>query len=155
MEGMAGTKSMHRFLKFGALSGGGWLLDCGLLLVLSQAIGLSLPVANFLSSSVAALTVFSASRFLIFRAARSKPLLKTFIYFLYTSGIIILASTVIGPVLAWIEFMRHYIGIQLTPAQAAFIAKVVITPPQLLANFMVSRYLSETTLTRSGDNIAR
>lgn len=149
------TKQMQRFLRFGALSGGGWLLDCGLLLILSQAVGLSLPVANFLSSSIAALTVFSAARFLVFSAARSQPFLKTFIYFLYTSGIIFLASTVIGPVFALVEYMRHYIGTQLTPGQAAFIAKVIITPPQLFANFMVSRYLSESSIGRSGEKIDR
>jgi putative flippase GtrA len=144
---------MQQFLKFGALSGGGWLLDCGLLLVLSQTIGMSLPVANFLSSSIAALTVFSASTFLVFESPRSQSFLKTVVYFCYTSAIIVLASAVIGPVLALIDYMRQYIAVQLTPGQAAFLAKVVITPPQLFANFMVSRYLSETSV--AGDKIVR
>jgi putative flippase GtrA len=142
---------MRRFLKFGALSGAGWLLDSGILLVLSQGFEVPLSIANFLSSSIAAIVVFTASRFFVFDAARAQPLLKTLIYFCYTCGIIVVASIAIGPVLWMIEYSSRYAEVQLTAAQAAFLAKVVITPPQLLANFMMSRYLSEAKIGNSGD----
>lgn len=134
---------MRQFLKFGALSGGGWLLDCTILLVLSQTFKISLPVANFLSSSIAALTVFTASRFWVFDISTQKPAVKTLIYFFYTCGVIVAASVVIGPVVWLAKYMFGYTSTDLSPAQAAFIGKVIITPPQLLANFMMSRYLAQ------------
>ena len=134
---------MKNFLKFGTLSGGGWLLDCGILLLLSQSVGIAISLANFISSSTAALIVFTVSRFLVFDATPEKSFLKTILYFGYTCGVIFAASTVIGPVLRLIRYASQYLEIWPTAGQAAFLAKVLITPPQLLANFMVSRYLSK------------
>jgi putative flippase GtrA len=138
------NKLMKNFLKFGILSGGGWLLDCGILLALSQTLGIALSYANFISSSVAALVVFTVSRFLIFDSSTEQSLLKTGIYFCYTCGIIFAASTVIGPILRLIRYSSQYLEIWPTAGQAAFLAKVLITPPQLLVNFIMSRYLSTT-----------
>lgn len=119
------------------------MLDCTILLVLSQTFKISLPVANFLSSSIAALTVFTASRFWVFDISTQKPAVKTLIYFFYTCGVIVAASVVIGPVVWLAKYMFGYTSTDLSPAQAAFIGKVIITPPQLLANFMMSRYLAQ------------
>lgn len=134
---------MSSFLKFGVLSGGGWLLDCSILLVLSQSFGVQLSVANFLSSSTAALLVFTVSRFLIFESSRAQPFIRTLIYFFYTCGVIVVASAVISPVIWLVRHVVEYFALQTSPGQAAFVAKVIITPPQLLANFFMSRYLSQ------------
>lgn len=137
------VRMMQKFLKFGALSGGGWLLDSGLLLVLSQSIGISLFAANFISSSIAALSVYVIARFLVFEASKNRALLRTFTYFCYTCSIIVLASILIGP-LAWsLQRTAEYLAISPTAAQISFFAKVGITPPQLVANFFMSRYLAE------------
>jgi putative flippase GtrA len=137
---------MQKFIKFGIFSGGGWLLDCGLLLFLTQSIGTALSVANFISSSVAALTVFTISRILIFQPSESYPLLKTLIYFCYTCGIIVAASAVIGPIAWLLQHAAEYFSIELTRGNISFLAKVLITPPQLLLNFFMSRYLAENRI---------
>ena len=133
---------MKNFLKFGTLSGAGWLIDCGILLVLSQTFGVALSIANFISSSTAALIVFTVSRFLIFDSNTQNSILKTLVYFFYTCGVIFAASTVIGPVLRLVRYGSQYLELSPSTGQAAFFAKVLITPPQLLANFIISRYLS-------------
>ena len=134
---------MHSFLQFGLLSGGGWLLDCGLLLLLSGKFNIALPVANVVSSSIAALTVFTISRLLIFTPAARRPLVRTFLYACYTFAIIALASAVIGPIAGLSQRAAEHLAVALTAGQIAFLAKVLITPPQLLANFFMSRYLAE------------
>lgn len=141
---------MRSFLRFGALSGGGWLLDCAILLVLSQSLGVPVSVANFVSSSTAALLVFSMSRFLIFESSRAQPFVKTLLYFFYTCGVIVAASAVIGPVVWLVGQANDYLALQMGPGQAAFLAKVIITPPQLLANFFMSRYLSQAKYQKWG-----
>lgn len=118
-------------------------MDSSLLLLLSQSFAVSLAAANFISSSIAALSVYSVSRFLVFSESQGRPLLRTFIYFCYTCAIILLASLLIGP-LAWmLQRSADYFSVSLTAAQISFLAKAGITPPQLLANFLMSRYLTE------------
>jgi putative flippase GtrA len=134
---------LRSFIKFGALSGGGWLLDCFLLLLLTAKLSTPLTIANFISSSVAALSVFTISKFLVFKPNGASPILKTFIYFGYTCAVILLASVIIGPAAWLVKRTADYLAIELAPGQLTFIAKVLITPPQLLANFLMSRYLVE------------
>lgn len=133
---------MRSFLKFGSLSGAGWLLDCVLLLLLSQSFGIHVSIANFVSSSVAAILVFTVSRFLIFDRSPGRPFLKTLIYFFYTCGVIVVASIFIGFLVRLAQYGADHLALEITRGQAAFLAKVIVTPPQLLANFLMSRYLS-------------
>ena len=132
---------VRSFIKFGTLSGGGWLLDCGILLILSQTFGITLSIANFLSSSIAALIVFSTSRFLVFNSPSPQSVKSTAVYFVYTCLIIIAASSVIGQVEWVFKYISDINKFELTAGQLAFVAKVIVTTPQLLANFIVSRYL--------------
>ena len=133
---------MSSFLKFGLLSGAGWLLDCALLLLLSQGFGIHISIANFVSSSVAALLVFTVSRFLIFDSTPGRSFLKTLIYFFYTCGVIVVASVFMGFLVRLVQYGAPQLALEITQGQAAFLAKVIVTPPQLLANFLMSRYLS-------------
>ena len=134
---------MKSFLRFGALSGGGWLLDAGLLLLLSQSFGVPLSLANVISSSTAALSVFTVSRLLIFNPVVERPWLRTLLYACYTLAVIAIASAVIAPIAAGIQHASTYFAFALTAGSVSFLAKVIITPPQLLANFFMSRYLAE------------
>ena len=134
---------MKSFLQFGALSGGGWLLDAGLLLLLSQSFGMPLAAANVISSSTAALTVFTVSRFVIFHPVVERPWLRTALYAGYTLGVIAAASAVIAPIAGGVQRTAEYLAFLLTAGEISFLAKVIITPPQLLANFFMSRYLAE------------
>lgn len=134
---------MRSFLQFGVLSGIGWLLDCGLLLLLTQGFGAPLSIANVFSSSTAALTVFTISRLLIFESAAERTGLRTLLYACYTFGIIAAASAIIGPIGWWSQRVAEHFAIVLSTWQVSFLAKVLVTPPQLLANFFMSRFLAE------------
>lgn len=132
---------MKSFLRFVALSGGGWLLDCGLLLALT-GMGMPLGGANFISSATAALTVFLVSRLLVFTPGSGGVWSRAALYLGYQTIGILAASMLIGPAAAWAAGIADWAGHPLPSAQAAsFFGKVFITPPQLVANFLVSRYL--------------
>jgi putative flippase GtrA len=129
------------FIKFAVLSGGGWLIDCALLLFLSGPAGLHVTLSNLISSCVAALLVFTVSRFVVFDAPTRRPGTATLLYFVYTCVVIAVASVAIGLVAIAISQLAKAVAITLGSSQISFLAKVFITPPQLLANFWMSRYL--------------
>ncbi len=130
------------FLKFGALSGGGWLLDCSLLLVLTGAAELPLRASNFVSSSVAAMTVFFVSRRWVFQSEQRNTGRKAMAYFCHTVLMISLSSLAIGAVSQGVSWCAMATSYPISPAEVSFWSKVLITPPQLLANFWVARFLS-------------
>jgi len=140
------TASLRSFLQFGLLSGGGWLLDCTLLLLLSQGAGIDISLANVVSSITAALAVFTVSRLHIFEPAARRPLLRTVAYAVYTLLVIAAASALLRPLVAWLELAARQLAIMPSAAELSFAAKVLVTPPQLLANFFMSRYLSQRTM---------
>jgi putative flippase GtrA len=119
----------------------GWLVDCMILLILSGPVALHVTLANLISSCIAALLVFTISRFLIFDARTPRPRTATLIYFFYTCAVIAVASVAIGFVAAVIAQLAKAFSVSLGGSQISFLAKVFITPPQLLANFWMSRYL--------------
>jgi hypothetical protein len=53
------------------------------------------------------------------------------------------ASALIGPANDFSQVLARFIGIDLSPREHLFLAKVFITPPQLIANYLMSRYLIE------------
>jgi putative flippase GtrA len=137
---------MPAFLRFVLLSGGGWLLDVALLLALSRILTMPLGIANFLSSSIASLTVFFFSRHTVFRAASGGLMQRALVYLAYQAAGILLASMAVNALAAWAAFHMTAWGWTPTPAWAAFSGKVLITPPQLVANFFISRFLIQTKL---------
>lgn len=132
---------LRPFFRFAALSGGGWLIDCALLLVLSGPVGLHVTLSNLISSCVAALLVFTISRFFVFDKPTERPGTATLLYFVYTCVVIAVASLAIGLVAAMVARLADVFSVSLGTSEIAFLAKVIITPPQLLANFLMSRYL--------------
>lgn len=134
---------LKKFLRFGLLSGGGWLLDCTLLLAFASTQSIPVFAANFVSSSVAALTVFVVSRYVVFSSTESALAGRMAVYFVYTAGVIVLASVVIGEVREVVRVTTGHLGVRLDSQATTFLAKVIITPPQLVANFFVSRVLNE------------
>lgn len=134
------------FLKFGGLSGLGWLADACILLVLVGYFGMTPLVANFISSCTAALAVFLISRELIFSKASGRTGLRVLGYLAYVLALICVASVMAQLISTWVlEFSEtHRLAVSATLAAA--VAKVVITPPQLVSNFLVSRAMSERKL---------
>lgn len=131
------------FLKFGGLSGCGWLLDCALLLLLTRQLALTSSLANALSSCVAAALVFTVSRLHVFDGRRSPAATSTLLYLGYTGGVIALASAAMPLVEQLSRQLAHAVAVHASPGQVTFLAKVLITPPQLLCNFVVARHLSQ------------
>lgn len=120
---------------FVAISGCGWLLDFALF---SLAVGLAHwppGVANLVSATVAALSVFLVSRRLVFRR-NDRDWRAVGLYLAYTEANIVFWSLAIqlvsGTFVTW----------ALAPSMAAMLAKIVVTPLSLTANFFVTRLLS-------------
>lgn len=134
---------ISKFLRFGALSGGGWLLDCTLLLLLTALMSFPVHAANFVSSATAALTVFVVSRYLVFSGADAPLAGRVLAYFAYTACVIFLASAAIAGIRGGLVRIAQHFDWSLDPQALTFWAKVVITPPQLVANFLMSRLLNE------------
>jgi putative flippase GtrA len=134
---------MRNFLSFGGLSGLGWLLDMSLLLI--QVAVLSVPefAANMVSSLVAAGTVFLLSRRFIFASAPGKLPLRMASYLLYTVLVVLIASIALHWLADFISRLAQQHMMELGATTVAAAAKILITPPQLLLNFVMSRFMNE------------
>lgn len=102
---------------------------------------MGLGVANFASSLVAALGVFMVSRWLVFKPARVSVFPEALFYSGYQVLNILLASMLIGPVAKIARAGLQAFGWLPDLEWIAFTGKVLVTPPQLVCNFMVSRFL--------------
>jgi len=131
------------FVKFGGLSGLGWLADLCILLALVGLFGVAPSVANLISSVVAALSVFLVSRHLVFEKAAGRTGLRIAVYLSYVLLTISVASIGIQLISTWLHGLAEAYRVPLSAIMLAGIAKVIITPPQLALNFLVSRYVSE------------
>jgi|AraplaMF_Cvi_mMS_1032046.scaffolds.fasta_scaffold26536_2 putative flippase GtrA len=133
---------MKSFFQFGAISGVGWLLDCSLLFLFTQWLNLPVFQANFLSSVIAAVAVFSASRLLVFRSNRGQYFVRSAMYALYTCVVILIASLAMLLVLLVVRAVESHYSFSLSYADEVLFVKVFVTPPQLLANFFMARVLN-------------
>ena len=134
------------FLKFGGLSGLGWIADTCILLLLVQLAGMAPFAANIISSCIAALSVFLLSREKVFNKATGGTGLRVAFYLVYTLTVILIASACMGAITAWLGGLASAQGVALSATVLAAVAKVLITPPQLVLNFLVSRFLIERDL---------
>lgn len=139
------------FLKFGGLSGLGWLADTCILLTLVGVFGMTPFAANVISSCTAALSVFLVSRELVFSKASGRTSLRILAYLAYVLVAIGIASVAVQWLSVWLPEFAGARGIALSATAVAGIAKVLVTPPQLVLNFIVSRFMSER---RVGDRHA-
>lgn len=137
-----------RFARFVMLSGCGWCLDMALF-GWGVTLGADPFAANLLSALTAASLVFLASRRLAFARQEGAAAQRSALYALYTLGVILLAGRAIAILMLAMDWMAGRAGLAPTPALAAMLAKVAVTPPQLLANFLVARALAERRWTRA------
>jgi putative flippase GtrA len=137
---------IRSFLKFAALSGTGWLADLTLLLLLVKFAATPASIANVISSSVAAVSVFLVSRHLVFSKAEGKLAGRVGLYFAYTLCVILLASVAMDFVSRYLVSWSAHMDIVVSASALAAVAKVIITPPQLFMNFLASRLLAESRL---------
>ncbi|WP_043831543.1 GtrA family protein [Muricoccus aerilatus] len=138
------------FLKFGGLSGLGWIADTCILLLLVRLAGMAPFAANIISSSIAALSVFLLSREKVFNKAAGGMGLRVAGYLVYTLMVILIASAGVGAITAWLGGLARAEGVALSATALAAVAKVLVTPPQLILNFLVSRFIIERDLKGGG-----
>lgn len=131
------------FLRFGGLSGLGWLADACILLALVHFLGAPPFAANLVSSCIAALSVFLISRELIFNKAGGRTGLRIAAYLAYQLALICVASIAVQLLSTWLAELAASHRLALSATALAGIAKVIVTPPQLVLNFLVSRFMSE------------
>ena len=135
------------FLRFGGLSGLGWLLDFCLLFAMVRFGRLPVFTSNLISAITAAITVFLLSRKLVFRAEDNFVLVRVLVYAGYTLAVIVLASIAIKYVTAATQAVAGHFHLVLATATCVMIAKVIVTPFNFLANFVVARFTSEHVTT--------
>lgn len=141
---------MRKFIRFAALSGCGWLLDFCLLLVLVHAAAAPPLLANVVSSTTAASAVFLVSRACVFDSAAGGVHARLGAYVLYTLMVILAASALVGVLASVLATPAGLFGLRAAGAtEAAAVAKVIVTPPQLLLNFIVSKFLNERAALRA------
>jgi putative flippase GtrA len=131
------------FLKFGSLSGAGWLLDFAILLALVGALGAPAIVANVVSSSIAAFTVFLFSRRMIFKPAEGGLEARIASYLAYTLCVIAVTAEAMSLIVHALGALGEARGWRVSPTTLAAIAKIAITPPTLILNFLMSRHTAE------------
>lgn len=131
--------SLQQFVRFAGLSGAGWVLDTVQLLVLTQMGHIHPIVANTVSSCVAAGMVFLVSRTRIHGGEQEGVSGRVGIYIAYTLVLILVASCVLS------VLVRYLTGLHLpwlSGDALLLVAKIMITPPQLICNFFVSRFVA-------------
>ena len=140
---------VHDAMRFILLSGGCWLLDMSLLLAFSVEMHWSPALANVFSSLIAAAVVYLIAHRKIHDGLRYAQTARVLSYLCYTLAVIMLASWALGTVRGW---LMPFIS---TPAVALVLAKIIITPPQLLSNFFVSRFVARLALPDRPGNESR
>lgn len=141
---VASRLGLGPFLRFAGLSGLGWLLDAAILLLLVELVAMPAGIANVISSCTAALTVFLVSRRFVFRTASHFFLARTAFYVCYVLAVIFVASFALAALVHWLHpLLVGRVPDHWLTATTAALAKVAITPPQLMLNFLVARFLSE------------
>lgn len=134
------------FVRFATVSGLGWLLDLSILLSLVRYLEVPASVANLVSSCTAALSVFLVSRYLVFQRAKTGLGLRMVLYLAYTLVVIVLAGVVIQVLLGPLSNVTRLLGLSFSATGLAAIAKIIVTPPQLLLNFVVARAMNERVI---------
>ena len=125
--------------KFIMLSGTCWLIDLMLLLIMTRYGILPAFSANFISSLIAAMILYSIAHGQVHDGTSRKKMQKTAVYLLYTSIIIYGSSNLMTVILYRAHVIFHNVDYVFSTA----FAKILITPPQLICNFFVSRVIAK------------
>ena len=135
-------QSRRRFLGgagLGLVAGSGWIIDAVCLLALSRFAPVGL--ANLASSSLAATFVYLVAHRYVHDGRAGLVGLRLGAYVAYTLVVILAASAALAAVAAAIH---AYVEAPLR----LICAKVLITPPQFVCNFLMSRLIARARLGR-------
>jgi di/tricarboxylate transporter len=123
-------------------SGGGWIADTLLLVALVGLAGAQPQVANLFSASTAAAMVYLIAHHRVHSGTPHGVELRLGLYLVYTGIVTLVASSAMIPVTVTAARM---LGAEPAGMAAAFVAKCLVTPPQLVCNFLVSRALARAS----------
>ncbi|MFF7058859.1 MULTISPECIES: GtrA family protein [Achromobacter] len=115
-------------LKFGLISGLGWLIDFSIFVALGAA-GFIPGVANGIAATVAVTFVYFSSLRPIFKYEGHYMMRKLMAYWLYQIVAVTLASLAVN-------FLA-------TVGMHSIVAKIVVTPFTFLANYLFMKWLAE------------
>lgn len=130
---------MKLFLGFVLISGVGWLLDLATFIGLSQVFAASPYFANFISSMVGVTYVWIVALNRLFHRREYGRSIYLPIFWVY-QGISILAYSVLISIVAASTFNAR-IG-QIFEVPSALLAKIMITGPNLITNFIFMSFLT-------------
>jgi putative flippase GtrA len=125
---------------FALVAGCGWLLDAACLLTFARFVPAGL--ANVASSLTAATFVYLVAHRFVHQGRPALIGLRLAMYGVYTLALIFVASIGLARIAA-------AIGPYAPRAVAILAAKVFITPPQFLCNFVMSRFLARAEVVRA------
>jgi putative flippase GtrA len=126
-------RARQDLMRFAAVAGCGWLIDAICLLAFSRVIAPGL--ANVASSLIAASFVYLVSHRYVHSGQPSMVGLRLGAYAVYTVGLILVASLAMTRILPVLKLYG-------SPVVVIICAKIIITPPQFLCNFVTSRFLA-------------
>ena len=129
------AKGASAMLRFALVAGFGWSLDALILFAAVRLAGAPPGPANMLSSLTAAAFVYLVAHRRVHGGQLDLVPLRLGLYVAYTVGLVTLMSFL----LAWIV---QALQARLPAPAALLAAKVLVTPPQFLCNFLVSRRLA-------------
>lgn len=130
-----GRPDYSALLRFGFVAGTGWLIDALLLVSMVSILGVSPGMANVISSLTAAALVYLVSHHWVHDGQPTGTSARLLAYLVYTLLLILSASYALQLLTVGLE---RWVAAQ----PALVLAKVLITPPQFLLNFFVSRFLA-------------
>ena len=132
------TLFLPLFLRFLLLSGLGWLCDFAAFALLSRGFGVPPFAANFVSSYVGVTFVWFTSLGIVFQRAGSRQALL--LYWGYQLVSILAYSQLLQAVAATLPAALPTAW----HATAPLAAKIVVTPLNLLTNFLFMKYLTRS-----------
>lgn len=130
---------MKLFLGFVFISGVGWLLDMLSYSALSQLIGAEPAYANFASSMIGVTYVWIVALNRLFDRGEYGKSVYLFIYWGYQGASILAYSVLISSVA--VSAINSSLS-QILGAPLGIVAKIIITGPNLLTNFVFMKFLT-------------
>jgi putative flippase GtrA len=129
------SRAVQTILRFAIVAGLGWLIDASLLLSAVRLAGAPAGPANMLSSLVAAAFVYLVAHRRVHQGQPNLVPLRLGLFVGYTVCLVALVSLLLAVIVRALEP-------QLPGGLAVLAAKILVTPPQFLCNFIVSRRLA-------------
>lgn len=142
----AARKTMALFLAFVFVSGLGWVLDMVSYAGLTQAAGLPVGYANFISSMIGVTYVWVVALKRLFGKGAYGRSIFLPIYWSY-QALSILGYSFLIPLVLAAEF-NVWLS-QLARVPPALAAKILLTAPNLVTNFLFMRFLTKFMQTDS------